>query len=350
MDCREPEKLTNVDIGIGVQISADGTTLGDAINTLAPAGRGVNFHLLISEIQRRSATTELDRIRGLFYLCGQSHLRFPSKPPAPVTYEMDEEPGDAWIRFVGGLAANLGLLLGRQEMGFPDVRADRLNFCLFLLENFPQPSAEHWFPSLSQVLAYPDISIQEPQIQGTPRIRASLNITAGRLYRGVKFTHIDDHAYEAEAAGAEGRVCTATLSAQTGVGIDVGIITGHAYVLLDVTPFSHPIQDQTPGFRGPLSLDVTPEWDSHLILVCRELTPGKTPTGTAADYHLRRVTSLRWIPPETCKSRWLPFQDSLRTIEPTFIVNPTQYYKRWQAPDPNVNGQDQLGSITVVLQ
>lgn len=144
-------------------------------------------------------------------------------------------------------------------MGFPDVRADSLNCCLFLLENFPQPSAEHWFPSLSQVLAYPDISIQEPQVKGAPRISAALNITAGRLYRGVKLTMIDEHAYEAEAMGTEGKAFSATLSAQTNVGIDIGITTGHAYVLLDVTPFSRPIQDQTPGFRGPWSLDVTPE-------------------------------------------------------------------------------------------
>ena len=259
---------------------------------------------------------------------------------------MNEKPEDAWIRFAGDIAVSPGLVIGREDVGFPNVRADSLSLCLYFLEHFPQPSAEHWFPSLSQALAYPDCSIQEPQIPDgiPPTIAAPLIITAGRLYRSVTFTKIDNHSYQAEALGVEGQICSVTL--QTSLGIDAGVTSGDPYVLLDVTPFSE--FPQAPGSTvNPL--DLCPEWDCHLILVCRELIPwcSLMPKGLS-DYHLRRVTTLRWTPPDPSKSRWLPFQDSVRTVKPTSWTNPSKHYECWKVTDPDGTGM--ANNFTAVLQ
>jgi len=97
---------------------------------------------------------------------------------------------------------------------------------------------------------------------------------------------VDGHSYWVESMGIEAQVCSVML--QTSPEIDVGIIAGDCYILLVISLFS----EFTPrsSVNPP---DLCPEWDSHLILVCRELIPWSPLMSKGrSEYHLRRTTTL----------------------------------------------------------
>jgi len=98
---------------------------------------------LITEMVRRSASNQLDRVAGVMYQLGQGDpgIRFP-------IYDPSETVDKAWQRYV----RNWAKLTGTHTV------AD-----LSLLFGFPHPSARDWFPSWRQLEKYPDRSLKEEQ-------------------------------------------------------------------------------------------------------------------------------------------------------------------------------------------
>ncbi|KAF8454010.1 hypothetical protein BGX38DRAFT_1175224 [Terfezia claveryi] len=117
---------------------------------------------LIVEMGKRFASTEIDRVAGLTTIFQGTYGSFP-------IYQLADTPSTAWSKF-----CNLLTL---------PPKSDEFSHVYQLLQHFPYPSRDAWFPSWEQVLQYPDVPIQGPRRQdhyvatqawGTPNNRVGV--------------------------------------------------------------------------------------------------------------------------------------------------------------------------------
>lgn len=307
-------------------------------------------------MQSRAASKPLDKIWGLFFPClnsvGRGTLTASDSLTLPL-YNANDEPEHAWQLFIHALAKVEGPRPGPTRKTRTSPRGDTL--ALHLLLHFPYPSAQHWFPSLRQVHAYPKVSLQEPQLDDhkTPGLNAPLTIKWGRLYRRVQLVDVGGRKpglLVAIGQGDEGGIRLDIVNYKS--GMDLGIISGETYTLLDLTPFYTNLVDAVhdghrttslsmQGAQTSNSLDVfRPLWKRNLIIVCTELSKWNPPspghsTRAPYQYRLRRVTSCTWR--RRPSEHWLPFKETIRTmlskeIEPT-TARPN-FPCEWRIPNP----------------
>jgi len=319
-------------------------------------------------MQGRRASKPLDKIWGLFFPClGQSSGRGKSTNDESLTlplYDENDKPEHAWQLFVYALAKIEGPRTVPVSGTCTGPIADTL--ALYLLLYFPHPSAEHWFPSLHQVHAYPNVSLQESQLddQKSPSMNAPLSIKWGRLYRRVKLIiriarGTKSRFLLATAPGYTRSIYLGSINLKSARGL--GLISGQTYTLLDLTPFyAHQVDAvhdgnqttsrTTHGIRNCRDAFM-PMWNTNLIIVCRELSEWNPPSpGNSArlyQYRLRRVTSLIWE--RDHNEHWLPFKETIGTmlrkeIEPTA---PSNLPLEWCIPNL---GKGEPLSVEAVLQ
>ena len=273
------------------------------------------------EMQHRCASNPLDKVAGLFFFLFNQRCQgdFVSAKPCDTvpTYIPSETPSYAWNRLVKTAA--------RIE---EDDEEELMSFGVQLLKIFPHPSAEHWFPSWAQVMQYPDVSIQEHQLEDgvQPERECSLHINVGRLYKGCDIRWDSETKYYfATAPGPDGVDLEVKLFSSTGKHFSGNEIkAGYSYVIIDITPSKMKDLENSRIYAHPEK----PAWRKHLLVVCREITPWiKTQSPTMSSVHekyktnpyqyiLRRVTTLQWNPAgQDSKSdkpqAWLPFQPTL---------------------------------------
>ena len=234
--------------------------------------------------------------------------------PLPA-YHSDECPDVAWTRLVHASAVVYSSYCTWCSQG------DRVNsnhFVAQLMRLFPNPSAQHWFPSWAQVMKYPDVTLKEPQLPDgiKPDIDCSLRLYGGHLYRGVTLTKCRPHSESIATHTGE------TFIAKHDAGRSV-ILRSHS----PVRPLeAWPIIEFSPAERYVL-IDLEPHCPLtarvlHSLVVCRELTAWNPPRSDwdgeitveelkdpdAYQYRLRRVTSLQCEEPG-----WLPFPADLQS-------------------------------------
>lgn len=310
------------------KVDKRGTTLEIAFLNSTVHHSEPNFMRLFSEMRGRVAFKPLDKIWGLYFPCLESlSRRTPTASESLILplYDENAEPEHAWQLFVRALAKIEEPCAESAWRAYACPRADTL--ALYLLSNFPHPSAEHWFPSFRQVEAYPNVSLQEPQLddQTAPRMNAPLCIKWGRLYRRVRLI-IDiargskSGSWLASAPGYRRSICLENTNPRSTRDLD--LVSGQTYTLLDLTPFYfhqvdavHDGNQTTQGIRNRHDA-FRPIWNTNLIIVCRELSKWNPPSpGNSAclyQYRLRRVTSLIWR--RDPHEHWLPFEETIRTM------------------------------------
>ncbi|RPB25477.1 hypothetical protein L211DRAFT_847844 [Terfezia boudieri ATCC MYA-4762] len=222
-----------------------------------------------------------------------------------------------------------------------------MSVAMQLLRLFPHPSVDHWFPSWEQVMRYPDVSLAASrrgyEAELPPRTDRSLRLYNARIYRecivhGAQFPVAAGHAGSRHCIvskrGPNGQLQQLTMASPSGE-IPSELLNktyeDRQYVLVDIT--THHVTNEA------LSRLRVPMWKTHLILICRELSPFQLPPPTLAgfepdparpqdtrhQYHLRRVTTLEWTPlaqefgdavenvnEENCRQLWLPFRADVR--------------------------------------
>ncbi|KAF8460011.1 hypothetical protein BDZ91DRAFT_851808 [Kalaharituber pfeilii] len=129
----------------------------------------------ISEITRRHATSDVDKVAGLMclFLNGRD-------VPLPV-YSPTESQSSAWVRAVSATA------------DFESRGSIPLCYAKTLLSAFPHPSARYWFPSWEQVKKYPDVSlleIQEPDPKPEDVVETPFLLDSAGFVRNCKVTRI----------------------------------------------------------------------------------------------------------------------------------------------------------------
>ena len=138
-----------------------------------------NLHNLFLAIRDRHSSTPIDKVWAIafpFQKLGNVnfHVTFPIYDPStPVS--------EAWGRLISSIASTKWDV---QDFGvFQNYSTDETT-TIQLLCNFPHPSKHHWFPSWTQVLQYPDVSIRDNDPTPVPRdMDCSLRIVSGRIYR-----------------------------------------------------------------------------------------------------------------------------------------------------------------------
>ncbi|KAF8421041.1 hypothetical protein EV426DRAFT_709287 [Tirmania nivea] len=350
------------------KIDKIGTTLERALLNITTHQRWPNFARLFTEMRSRSASKPLDKIWGLFFPCmkslGRGRLTTSESITLPL-YDENQKPEHAWQLLVHALAKIEGPRPepARGTCEYPT--ADTL--ALYLLLHFPHPSAKHWFPSWRQVHRYPDVSLQEQQVddQITPSMNAPLSIKWGRLYRRVKLIlcmarGAKSRLLLAIGPGNTGVVCLGSINSRS--ARDLGLISGQIYTLLDLTPFyAHQmdaVHDRTRSTSSTIQgirkcRDVfRPMWNMNLIIICRELSKwNPPPSGNSArapyQYRLRRLTSRIWR--RGHDEHWLPFKETVRTMLGGEIVPTTRSNLPWEWCIPN-SGEGEPSYIEAVLQ
>lgn len=311
---------------MSLKIDSKGTTLKQAIDISVLETWSTHFDLdlsrLIIALQDRCSSFPVDRVGSLLYFCihppEDTHLTSSILP----AYHYNENPELAWQRLVHAASHIWTTACGDCPPGG--------HFVEQLLTLFPHPSAEHWFPSWTQLMSYPDVSLQEPQLPDgiAPQMDCSMRLNGGHLYRGVKLKMVTDHdriAYAATITTPESSnsvILYPTNSAPEQAVID----PEEQYVLLDLTPFVTSTWQPKP----------IPARKSHLLVLCRELTKWQQPAPPSQstpqpadvyDYRLRRVTSLKWD--SGSEVSWLPFtSDLIPSQSGVFNTDPTTNYAR----------------------
>jgi len=110
-----------------------------------------NIPYLMLEMNRRSASNDLDKIAGLlfmFLLSIDEGNNCDADRTIPV-YLPTEAPSEAWRRMIRTTACF-------------DAYAPTY-YAITMMEVFPHPSSRNWYPSWEQVTKYPDLSVTEPQ-------------------------------------------------------------------------------------------------------------------------------------------------------------------------------------------
>ena len=278
------------------------------------------FLITSTSIQGRRSSNPVDRVGSLLYFCTHSP-ELPSHSQHLPAYDPKERPAQAWNRLVQACAA---ASVWTVECG--DC-SRRNHFVEQLLDLFPHPSAQHWFPSWEQLLKYPDVSAQEEQIPDNvpPEVNWALRLYGGYLCRNVTIQLLDSHlanpvyvvAHFPDKSIHDSGGSMELYANQEVAGIPFIQDTSARYVLIDITPHRAARHDPT--------LDLDPEMLLiHTIVLCRELTAWKPPRSNWIDwaegmtprslqdpnsyqYRLRRVTTLKGYTYLRTKCKWLPF-------------------------------------------
>ncbi|KAF8462307.1 hypothetical protein BDZ91DRAFT_683493 [Kalaharituber pfeilii] len=230
----------------------EGVTLRDKFNMLLPPGRyfeKFNFDVLLQEIQHRCASNPVDMVSSLAFLFYGTMSHDVSIP----TYNPQEKPEDAWVRLIYSLYSSIGFT----PTGL------HLSIVRSLLQHFPYPSAEYWFPSWAQVMQFPNCVV-EPQLPGgvLPRVDYALWLRCGFLYRECMLRRVLNSAgridhYVVAAKGLDGKECEVQLRSATPTQDlpDVDLVHGGRYVLVDVTSIDLDPEGKVPWQRLHLLQD-----------------------------------------------------------------------------------------------
>ena len=138
-----------------------------------------NLRTLFLAIRDRHSSKPIDKVWAIafpFQKLGNVnfHVTFPIYDPStPVSV--------AWGRLISSITSTKWDV---EDFGdFQSYSTDETTTTQ-LLCNFPHPSKHHWFPSWTQVLQYPDVSIRDHDPTPVPRdMDCSLRIVSGRIYR-----------------------------------------------------------------------------------------------------------------------------------------------------------------------
>ena len=314
--------------------------MSEAIHTIFDPSGTTDVAKILQSMQPRYASNPTDKAAGLaFLLCHYDINILPVYKPA-------ESPSQAWERLVSCVAT----MQEHMPCYYPCCYGTGMSVALQLLRLFPHPSVDHWFPSWEQIMRYPDVSLAAPQMgyetEVLSRTDRSLRLYNARIYRecivhGVESPVQAGHTRPAHCivikGGPDGQLHQLDIASPSGEIPGELLDTTHEgwqYVLVDIT--THHVIDQA------LSRLRVPMWRTHLILICRELSPFQLPPPAPAEsepdsaplqnirhqYHLRRVTTLEWTPPEmteqefddaiknvneeNCRQLWLPFRADVR--------------------------------------
>ena len=332
---------------------------------------------------RRQSSTPVDKVCSIAF-------PFQKRGFTPVTtmrfpiYDVNLPASVAWDQLIP--------IITSTEMGFVD-NLDVLLKChdkwrlshsptIQLLRLFPHPSRHHWFPSWTQVLQYPDVSIRDngPEVSvrdndpddavippwykrlytwlgsyiwrekkrnpgPTPIMKDySLNIVSGRIYRGCSLQLSQPPTPEKKAVYS----CTmdnkdAQLVA-TVPGIELHIDSATKYVLVDISPDISlwPGTDSTSCQKTDAGHEHLPIWQESVVLVCEEVDTLPRPTkgsSTVMEYYLRRITTLEWdcrlsTNPDT--THWLPFEPSLVHMRSIVCSARGESFTNTLSPEPEV--------------
>ena len=282
-------------------------------------GPPTNLHNLFLTLRDRHSSNPIDKVFAIAFPFQKRvdsifHVTFPIYDPStPVSI--------AWGRLISSIAStnmNSNYWNDRGHDTYGHTTTIQL-LCLF-----PHPSRHHWFPSWTQVLQYPDVSIRDNDPIPVPRdMDCSLRIMSGRIYRDCSLELKRRHTSKGEAAyhcsmgmGSETAELVATVP-----GVELDIDPRSKYVLVDISP-DPSLWDKNPG--GGQRHVHRSTWVKSVIIVCEEVDnlahaqPVQvTKKGSSAivRYHLRRVTTLHWHTLARGHSDWLPFEPSLEHIK-----------------------------------
>ena len=272
-----------------------------------------NLHTLLLTIHDRHSSNPIDKVCAIafpFQKCvnGDFHVTFPIYDPStPVSV--------AWGRLISSIASTKWDVI---DYGDFQSYSSKKTTTTQLLCSFPHPSKHHWFPSWTQVLQYPDVSIRDNDPTPVPRdMDCSLRILSGRIYRDCSLERKRRHTSKGEAAyhcsmgmGSKSAELVATVP-----GIELDIDPSSRYVLVDISP------DQSLMCRKLENQHAhEPTWGKSVIIVCEEVDdlahaqPVRvTKKGSPAivRYRLRRVTTLYCSTFQWGDMNWMPFELSL---------------------------------------
>lgn len=260
------------------------------------------------EMKNRHASNPLDKIAGLFF-----PLRHIDNKRIP-TYVESESQEDAWSRLINAVA---------------DTKYTK-GIALFLMAQFPHPSANHWFPSWGQVMGWPDINVADTQKRREDHVPPpngyKVRLQSGGLYEGwtlerYKPNSSDDDLQQIElrenktleyymlkpptiisrlfdGMGVHVMQCVLLRSiAAEGSGPElphVDIPGAYVLVRLEVDRSLIPAHWRTagPSEVGTGMIGTRP-W--HIFLVCRDVTKWRPVLGAVRRRYLRRITTLLMI-------------------------------------------------------
>ena len=288
-----------------------------------PPGLSTNLHALFLALRDRHSSNPIDKVCAIAFPFqkrgnGDFHITFPIYDPStPVSV--------AWERLISSIAS------AKME---PFVCEDHLTTTVQLLCLFPHPSKHHWFPSWTQVLQYPDVSIRDNDPIPVPRdMDYSLRIVSGRIYRDCSLKLKRSPTCKGEASyhcsmgmGSETVELVATVP-----GVELDTDSRSRCVLVDISPDLTLWNINRSCHISGLRHVHHPIWKRSVIIVCEEVDnlahvkPVQVTTSSPAivRYRLRRVTTLYW----NCAlvkfyKSWLPFKPSLEHIRSVFCREP----------------------------
>lgn len=335
----------------------------------------MNLPNLIRSMQTRFASNPVDRVGGMLYFCAHPpQAKATSMIQGAVSerdwtgknyghlpaYGRTESPEDGWLRLVHATAEVWTIECQLWNAGHNPHSINRhVHFADQLLTLFPHPSGEHWFPSWNQLMAYPDVSLREPQLPDgvPPKIECALRLQGGYLYRQIRLRRANIDGIDSYLASEQS--CPTLEDSETHLtplqvnlypynnswGHHPEIDENQSYVLIDITtiPETNRLGQMyitTPRWIG---MHKTPtDKVPHILILCRELgnyddefinsihaagritlnhdldevwpyrafegRPDKETIDPHLHYRLRRVTTLRWDADASGnKMRYLPF-------------------------------------------
>ena len=285
-----------------------------------------NLHDLFLAIRDRHSSNPIDKVCAIAFPFqkrgnGDFHVTFPIYDPStPVSV--------AWRGLISSIAST--------EMDVSDFMANQgqdifsRTTTVQLLCLFPHPSRHHWFPSWTQVLQYPDVSIRDNDpIPVAEDMDYSLRIVYGRIYRDcslkIKRCHTSKEKASYHCSMGMGSKIVELVATVPGVELDIDSRRG--YVLVDISPDYSLLNVNPRRRKGEQGHVHPPIWERSVIIVCEEVDnlahaqPVQVTTNSPAQgilrYRLRRVTTLYWDTHEW-GNVWLPFEPSLEHIR--FVV------------------------------
>lgn len=250
----------------------------------------------------RNATYPADRVGALMLtVASPAHLAI---APCVPLYHATDDGGLAWQRY----------WFAHSKSQFDNELSD---FYANFLCLFPNPSANHYFPSWAQVNKFPDVSITEPEgpdplieLQDSDNFDSilprgcGLNFGSGWIFEGVQFQRWTSNSLlvvpERSKINCSHGVLQAVSTTEDGLLHMGRLVEGESYTLLAPTGI------RIRSMNGHLKTDVTdlrpdggdpmtPPWKGLIFYVCRKLgTNNSTASLNASEcVHLRRVTTLR---------------------------------------------------------
>jgi len=207
---------------------------------------------------KRFATTEIDRVAGLTTIFQGTFGVFP-------IYELSDTPSTAWSKF-----CNLLTL---------PPKSDEFNHVYQLLENFPYPSRDAWFPSWEQVLQYPDTPIQGPRRQVDTMSIFPLCFYNGVIYHECHLMRFGGHYVATQGWGMpNNRVAVVSIPRQMVPQFDP--LPSETYTLVDIT--------------------FETDWPSHLrnyrmLILTKELEQGQANEELRGVLQLQRIATVMWL-------------------------------------------------------